>query len=250
MRNLHKNSREVEIPDCDVTHQALFSCLSKTELELFEQNKSCLFFTKGQHIFNEGHYPLGIYCIDAGKVKLEHSGEEGKMQIVRMAKAGNIIGYRALFCNEKYNASAVALEDTNICFVPKDVFTKALLSNSQLSLNFIKLLASDLRKAEDHITELAQKPVRERMARALLFLKETYGLEDDGVTINVILSREELADLVGTATETAIRLLSDLKSTGVVEFAGKKIKIVNYSSLAKAAHYYQSPDILRFNTSR
>lgn len=238
MKKAAKNNNETETQVCDVTHQSLFSCLSGAELDLFEESKSCLFFHKSQHIFNEGHYPLGIYCIDAGKVKLEHSGDDGKMQIVRMAKAGNIIGYRALFCCEKYNASAVALENTSICFLPKDVFIKVLISNSQLSVNFMKLLASDLRKAEDHITELAQKPVRERMARALLFLKETYGFEDDRATINVVLSREELADLVGTATETAIRLLSELKASGIVEFIGKKIKIINHSLLARAAHQY------------
>lgn len=222
-----------------MTHQSLFACLLPEELRLFDENKSCLTFKKGQHIFNEGNYPLGVYCIDAGKVKLEHSGEEGKMQIVRMAKAGNVIGYRALFCNEKYNAGAVAIEETNICFIPKDVFTTVLASNNQLAQNFIKLLAGDLRKAEDHLTELAQKPVRERMACALLSLKETYGFETDLATINVSLTREELADLVGTATETAIRLLSELKHEGIIEFVGKKIKILDLQRLTKTAHSYQ-----------
>jgi CRP/FNR family transcriptional regulator, polysaccharide utilization system transcription regulator len=239
---LKKSNRyqyDTDYPDCDVAHQSLFACLTPAELQLFDEHKSCLVFKKGQHIFNEGNYPLGVYCIDTGKVKLEHSGDEGKMQIVRMAKAGNIVGYRALFCNEKYNASAVAIEDTNICFVPKDVFNKVLESNNQLAHNFIKLLASDLRKAEDHLTELAQNPVRERMAKALLFLKETYGLEEDEATINVTLTREELADLVGTATETAIRLLSELRHDGIVEFVGKKIRISSLPRLVKAAHAYQ-----------
>ncbi len=232
--------RETVLPECDVMHQSIFSCLTAVELQLFDEHKSCLVFKKGQHIFNEGNYPLGVYCIDDGKVKLERSGDEGKMQIVRMAKAGNIIGYRALFCNEKYNATAVAIEDTNICFIPKDVFNTALQSNNHLAQSFIRLLASDLRKAEDHLTELAQNPVRERMAKALLFLKNTYGLEEDNATINIALTREEIADLVGTATETAIRLLSELKHEGVVAFCGKKIKITNMPVLIKASRCYQS----------
>lgn len=199
-----------------------------------------MFFKKGQPVFNEGHYPLGIYCLDSGKVKLERSGEEGKMQIVRMAKPGNLIGYRALFCGEKYNASAIAIEDTNLFFISKDVFFEVMQMNNNLTMTIIKILASDLRKAEEHLTELAQKPVRERMASALLFLKKTYGLENDNATINVLLSREEIADIVGTATETAIRLLSEFKNDGIIEFIGKKIKIANFTKLDKAAHGYQS----------
>ena len=240
MKSTYRRPVEKDFQECDVTHQSLFSCLSAEELQLFDAHKSCLFFKKGQHIFNEGNFPLGIYCVDSGKVKLEHSGDEGKMQIVRMAKPGNIIGYRALFCNEKYSASAVALESTNICFIPKDVFNEVLQSNGRLALNFVQLLATGLRKAEDRLTGLAQNPVRERMAKALLFLKETYGLEDDHATINVTLTREELADLVGTATETAIRLLSEFRNDGVVDFAGKKIKIVSLSDLIRTAHYHQS----------
>jgi CRP/FNR family transcriptional regulator, polysaccharide utilization system transcription regulator len=225
--------------DCDVSHQSIFKCLTPVELELFDQHKLCLFFQKGQPIFHEGSYPLGIFCIESGKVKLEHSGDEGKMQIVRMAKAGDIIGYRALFCDEKYNATAVALEDANTCFIPKDTFLNVLHTSNKLATRMINILAVDLRKAEEHLTELAQKPVRERMAKALLFLKETYGLEEDNATINVLLTREELADLVGTATETTIRLLSDFKSEGIIEFAGKKIKISNPAKLNKTAHYYE-----------
>lgn len=239
MKKTHKQSKDY-LPECDVTHQSIFSCLTPIELQLFDEHKSCLVFKKGQHIFHEGNYPLGLYCIDLGKVKLEHSGDEGKMQIVRMAKAGNIIGYRALFCNEKYNASAVAIEQTNVCFIPKDIFNKVLQSNNQLAQNFIRLLATDLKKAEDHLTELAQKPVRERMAKALLFLRETYGFEEDKCTINVALTREEIADLVGTATETAIRLLSELRQDGIVEFVGKKIRITNLPLLIRTAHAYQT----------
>lgn len=235
-----KNDLPENVVACDLTHQSIFSGLTKEELETFDTNKSCQTFKKGKHIFNEGHFPLGLYCIDSGKVKLEHSGEEGKMQIVRMAKAGDIIGYRALICEEKYNASAVALEETEVCFIPKDIFFKILQSNNKLSMNMIRLLAGDLRTAEDLLTELAQKPVRERLAKALLFLKEKYGFEEDKATINVSLSREEIADLVGTATETAIRLLSDFRSDNIIELNGKKIKIANLEKLIKTAHYYQS----------
>ena len=244
MKKKSVSAVENELADCDVSHKRIFSTLNTEELELFDKTKVCLFFRKGQSFFNEGSYPLGLYCLDAGKVKLEHSGDEGKMQIVRMKKGGDLLGYRALFCGEKYNASAVAIEDTNLFFIPKDTVFEVLKINHRLSMDMLRLLAHDLRAAENHLTELAQKPVRERLAKALLYLKETYGLEDDQSTINVQLSREEIADLVGTATETAIRLLSEFRQEGIIELIGKKISIADKSKLIATAHYYQPEMVL------
>jgi CRP/FNR family transcriptional regulator len=141
-----------------------------------------------------------------------------------------------LFCNEKYNANAVAIEDSVVYFIPKETFINALESNCKLAVNVIQLLAKDLRLAEDHLTERAQKTVRERMANAILFLSETYGFEEDNVTINVALTREEIADLVGTATETTIRLLSELKHEMVIDLVGRKIIILNKAKLYKSAN--------------
>lgn len=223
---------------CGARHKSIFCNLHIDELTAFNQNKSCMSFKKGQVIFSEGGHPLGLFCINDGKVKIEHSGVDGKEQIVRMAKGGDVLGYRALLSNERYNASAVALDDTDVCFIPKDPFFNVLKTNPGLSLDIIKMLSSELRKAEETITDLAQKPVRERMAEALLFLKETYGFEEDGQTINVILSREDIANLVGTATETAIRLLSEFKKDGIVESVGKKLRIANIEKLIKTANIY------------
>ena len=206
------------------------------ELAQFTASKSCMSFKKGQIIFNEGGHPLGIFCVNNGKVKVAHTGQDGKEQIIRMAKQGDMLGYRAMLSAERYNASAVALDDTEVCFIPRDTFFTVLKSSQHLSLEVIKLLATELRKAENNMTDLAQKPVRERTAEALLFLKETYGFEEDGATINVVLSREDIANLVGTATETAIRLLSEFKHDRIVEFVGKKIKILDMKKLVRTAN--------------
>ena len=240
----HKHAPYRVFGDCDLTHQSLFSCLSDQQMELFNQRKDCLFFPKGQPVFNEGSYPLGIYGIDKGKVIVEDSGDDGKMQILRLAKAGDLLGYRALFCHEKYNASAVAIEDSNLVFIPKDVFFEVLSSNMKLAMGIIQLLTNDLKQAENHLTELAQRPVRERLARGLLFLKETYGFEENSDTINVLLTREEIADLVGTATETTIRLLSDFKSEEIIGFVGKKIRIIDQNKLKRTANLYQPQSFL------
>jgi CRP/FNR family transcriptional regulator, polysaccharide utilization system transcription regulator len=227
-----------ECQSCGSRHKSIFCHLGIEELGTFNDTKSCISFKKGQVIFNEGNHPLGLYCVREGKIKLSHSGQDGKDQIVRMAKNGDVLGYRAMISGERYTASAVALDDSNICFIPRDSFFSVLKTNSGLSMEIIKMLSSDLRKAEQTITDIAQKPVRERMAEALLFLKETYGFEEDGATINVVLSREDIANLVGTATETAIRLLSEFKQDKIVEAIGKKIKLLDVDKLIKTANIY------------
>jgi CRP/FNR family transcriptional regulator len=108
--------------------------------------------------------------------------------------------------------------------------------NPSITSHLMQILSDDLKKAEHKITDLAQKPVRERMAEAILFIKETYGYEKDNATINVILTREELANIVGTATETAIRLLSELRQEKIIDFVGKKIKILNHTKLTELAN--------------
>jgi CRP/FNR family transcriptional regulator len=226
----------VDCKTCTSRKSSIFCQLDIAELAHFDDNKSCILYKKGQMIFHEGSYPSGVYCINEGKVKTIHIGMDGKEQIIRLAKDGDIIGYRALLSGGKYNASAIALEDSQICFIPKETFFNVVKANSNLSLKIINLLASELGKAEQTITDLAQKTVRERLAEALLLLKETYGLEADGATINITLSREEVASMIGAATETTIRLLSGYKQEDIISFVGKKIKILNMPKLVKAAN--------------
>lgn len=181
---------------------------------------------------------MGLYCINSGKVKLSQSGADGKDQIIRLAKDGDVLGYRALLSGDRYSNSATALDDSNICFIPKEVFFKLIEKNASLSLQVMRMLSENLKNAQQRITDMAQKPVRERLAEALLFLKETYGFEDDGVTLNVPVSREDLANMAGTATETTIRLLSDYKQEGMLELPGRKIKITNLPKLVKVANIH------------
>lgn len=233
-----KHNFHQDCETCGSRHKSIFCHLEMDELAAFSENKSCVSFKKGQPIFHEGSKPLGIFCVNEGKVKVTYSGHDGKEQIVRMAKGGDVLGYRSLLSSERYNASATAIDDTNICFVPRETFFDVLKRNPGLSMEIIKLLSMELKKAEQTITDFAQRPVRERMAEGLLFLKETYGFEEDGATLDVVLSREDIANLVGTATETAIRLLSELKHDKIVEFVGKKIKILDIEKLVKSANLY------------
>lgn len=212
-------------------------CNAKGEfIDEIDREKVDAVYKRGQYIFNEGGYPHGIYCIHEGKVKLSRIGEDGREMIVRLAKGGDIIGYKSLLGNNRFRSSAIALEDSTICFIPKETFFNVLKKDPNLSFSLMSLLSAELGFAENKIVQLAQKPVRERLAEALLFIKETYGLEDDGKTLGVQLSREEIANIVGTATESAIRFLSEFKKDRLIDLSGRKIKILNEEKLVRTAN--------------
>ncbi|HOZ51461.1 MAG TPA: Crp/Fnr family transcriptional regulator [Chitinophagaceae bacterium] len=198
--------------------------------------KVCSAYKKGETIFKEGTRPHGVYCVNYGKIKLSQMGDDGKEQIHRLVKAGDPLGYRALLSGDFYSSSAIAIEDCGVCFIPKELFLGILQKDVSLSMEMMKLLSDDLKKAELQITHLAQKPVRERVAEALLFIKETYGFEEDGKTINAMFSREDIANIVGTATETAIRLLSEMNKDHIIQLSGKKIIITDLAKLVKTAN--------------
>lgn len=231
-----KTFEHVNCAHCERMGGGIFCGVHTTLLERISDSKTCSVYKKGQIIFHEGGHPFGLFCLNHGKVKLSIIGDEGKEQIVRMVKDGDVLGYRSLINGERYKASATALEDSQVCFIPKDVFMEALRSDSNLAMEMMKILSTQLREAELKLTHLAQKPVRERLAETLIFLKETYGFEADSHFIDVNLTREEIANLVGTATETAIRLLSELNKEGVIELAGKKIGIRNLRELIRVAN--------------
>ena len=198
-------------------------------------SKGCTWYKKGQVIFHEGAYPSGIYVINNGKVKVFKLGLEGKEQIVRLADKGEILGYRSLIGGDKYAATAAVFEDSMVCFIGRETLFKLIETNPLLSMKIMELLAIDLKKAENRMTHLAQDTVRERLAQTLLLLKETFGLREDDFSLNVSLSREDLSNIVGTATETVIRLLSEFQKDKLIKLNRKHICILDSNGLLKVA---------------
>ena len=230
-----------EIPYCETCQarvKSIFSEISKEDVEKLSLHKGCNFHHAGQILFQEGGYPAGLYCINRGKVKLYKVGRDGEEHIVRMAKDGDVVGYRSLISGTPYAASAEVLEEATICFIPKSTFLNMLKESPSFNARVMELLCHDLATAEQRELSLAQQSVKERLAETLLMLKEFYGLEDDGVTLKGTLTREDFANIVGTATETIIRLLSEFKAKGIIELDKKKIKVLNSSALLRITHIF------------
>lgn len=225
---------------CGSRKGSLFSDITPEELESLDLHKTCILYKKGQTLFYEGTRPMGLFCINTGKVKIFKITSDGKEQILHLTKPGDFIGYRALISEEFYSSSATVIEEAAICYIPKADFLKLLNSNPLFFKKMIKKLSDDLGVMEQRLVTIAQKSVRERLAATLLMLKETYGMEGEAKStlIDIALSREDLANIIGTATETVIRLLSEFKNQELISLQGKKIKVLDSQGLLKEADFY------------
>jgi len=206
---------------------ALFHNLQPEEKEKIRENFSCTFFRKGEIIFRDGEKPTGLVCLYKGKVKLFKEGVGGRDQIVRMAKPVGFIGYRALFADENHNATAQAIEDSLVCTIDTNCLFEILNINAPLTFHILKSLATELGFSNSRTVALTQKHIRGRLAESLVFLRDTYGMEDDGKTIKVYLSREDLASLSNMTTSNAIRTLSNFCNENIIELDGRRIKVID-----------------------
>ena len=234
------NRTATKIPSCENcdNDNKIFCSLSKFEKEELSDNKGSNFYKKGQAIFYEGNQSHGLYCIYKGKVKLSKLGENGKEQVIRFAKSGDILGYRAIFSNEPYQATATVLEDSHICLLSKDKFMSLISQNFNMSWKTMQLLSENLKNAEQHLINIAQKTVKERIAEALMLLHTTFGFLNDGRSLDIQINRSEIADIAGTTTETTIRTLAQMNKEGVIELQGKKIMIPDLKALSRVAGLY------------
>lgn len=187
-------------------------------------------------LFHEGTRPLGVFCINSGKVKVYRLGADGKEQIMKISTGGDVLGYKALISEEHYPVTAETLDDCTICFVPKHDFLSLLSENPEFNRKILQAVCHELGLMSEKLTNLAQKSVRERLAISLLMLKDTYGIEGEkNEAVEINLTREDLANIVGTATETLIRLLHDFKEENLISTKGRKIKVENVKGLVKVA---------------
>ncbi|WP_396148489.1 Crp/Fnr family transcriptional regulator [Flavobacterium sp.] len=219
---------------CIVREFSSLKALNKEELLKMANCKTSYTIKKGEPIFEEGESVNGIYCIKDGVCKLSKLSANGKDQIVKLVKPGELLGQRSMISDEPTNLSAVALEDMEVCFIPKSEILGFFNNNNQFSMNVMKTICGDLKESDDHMVSMAQKTVKQRLAESLLYLEETFGKNEDG-SLHIQLSREELAGMIGTATESCIRLLSEFAKNGLVNLNGKRISILDKNKLKRMA---------------
>ncbi len=192
--------------------------------------RKCRHYKKKEEIFNEGTYPNGIFFIHSGKVKTYKINEDGKEYITGIYAAGDFIGYTAVLEDTNFTESAAALEDSEICMINRADFTHLLYSNREVANKFIKLLSNNLVEKEDRLLSLAYNSVRKRVAEALLMLFSRNGNNINDPNL-IFISREDLSNVVGTATESLIRTLSDFKEEGLIDLKAGQVKILDVRKL-------------------
>ncbi|MDR2206073.1 MAG: Crp/Fnr family transcriptional regulator [Flavobacteriaceae bacterium] len=209
--------------------------LSKEDYEKMKLSKRQIHFNKGDVIFEDDEQPEGVFLIKIGTAKLSKSGAYGKEQILRFIKEDDLLGYRSLLCGENFQAKAEAMTDMETVFFPAEIFLHLLEVDSKLSYAMLRKIAYELGESSNMITFLAQKTVRERLAEILILLEQKLGTDPEGF-IKISLTREEIANLIGTATESAIRLISEFKADNLIEVDGRNFKILNHQKLIKLGH--------------
>lgn len=207
--------------------------LSEEEKNVLRKNLFIQHYKKNEVIYSEGDVPTHMLCLISGKVKIFKDGISGRTQIIRVIKPVEYFGYRAYFANQNFVTAAAAFESSVICKIPIELIYQWMSTNNKLAMFFIKLLAIDLGISDQRTVNLTQKHIRGRLAEALLFLKDSYGLEEDGATLSIYLSREDLANLSNMTTSNAIRTLSTFASEKLIAIDGRKIKVIDEERLRK-----------------
>ncbi len=222
----------------DFHSESILHDLPAEDLGTLTRNKTEQVYKKGEIIFREGAYPSGLFYVSEGKVKKYKVDKLGREQIIYVANAGELIGYHAILAEDRYPDSAAALEPSRIAFISKEDFLQALQQSKVLGKKLLKTLSHEFAVLANSLSLFAQKSVRERLALQLVVMREKYKHRtqpDQPVEIN--LSREDLASLVGTARENVVRILTEFKEDGIVETKGRKIIVKDVHRLIRIADY-------------
>ncbi|HBG42506.1 MAG TPA: Crp/Fnr family transcriptional regulator [Porphyromonadaceae bacterium] len=222
-----------DIIDISSSLSEIWRILTEDQRELVRESAEIVHYKKGQMIYVEEEQPSNLICLLKGKVKIFKTGVGGRTQIIRMIRPVQYFGYRAYFARESYVTSASAFENSTVCLIPMELIEDFVRKDGNLAIFFIGHLSVDLGIADQRAVNLTQKHVRGRLAEALIFLRESYGLEEDGATISIYLSRDDLASLSNMTTSNAIRTLSTFVDEHVITIDGRKIKIIDEEKLRK-----------------
>lgn len=231
---LKKLVKDIDCTTCQNLALSSFCTLKKDELSNLNHHKVTHRVKKNQIIFHEGDAAKGLHCVHQGKIKLYKTLNDGTAQILRIAKDGELIGYRGLLGDGRYIATGVAIEESVVCFIPKERIFELIHNNIKFTMELMSRFAEDLSMAENKSVSFVQKDTRARLAEALLLLEKSFGINANG-QINIVLTREDIASIAGMATETAVRVLKEWEEEHIVLLEKKFIKINNANKLYSLA---------------
>lgn len=222
----------------DFKSGSILADLPEHDLELLMARKFEQVYKKGEIIFREESYPSGLFYIARGKAKKYKVDRDGREQILYVANTGELLGYQAILSGDNYPDSAAVMEDSLIIFIPKEDFLMAIRQSDVLNRRLLKTLSHEFEVLTNGLTMFAQRSVRERLALQLIVVREKYKVNfEPGMSVEINMSREDLASLVGTARENVVRMLSEFKAEGILETKGRKIIILDVKKLIRTANY-------------
>ena len=229
---MSKKSKEAAI-DLSSKLTDIWRFFTEDEREMIKESARIVHFKKNEIIYLEGEMPNYLMCLLKGKVKIYRTGVGGRSQIIRLISAIQYFGYRAFFAREPFVTAASAFESSTICLIPMALIERLLRNNARLAMFFIQMLSVDLGISDQRMVNLTQKHIRGRLAESLITLRDSYGFDQDGATIAIYLSREDLANLSNMTTSNAIRTLSNFADERIISMDGRKIKIIDEDTLRK-----------------
>lgn len=223
---------KVDCGQCGNKDKSIFCELEEKGLQSISDQKIMNTYKKGQVLFHEGNPAFGVYCISSGKIKLTKLSESGKEIIISISGPGDIVGSQHIVKAGLNDVTATALEETKICFIDREFMNKTVKAEPSCAMELVSHLTSDALKMHDRMAHFSHKNVRERVAYLLIDLARSYGSETpQGTRLGIQLSREDMAGMLGIASETLIRELSILKEEGVIEQDGKTIILLKKNEL-------------------
>tara|TARA_Y100000385_G_C12971509_1_gene584237 strand:- start:273 stop:974 length:702 start_codon:yes stop_codon:yes gene_type:complete len=229
-----ENYKDDRCENCLIRQLNALKSLNKDQLKRISESKVSKSIKKGDAIFEEGEKLNGVFCVRNGVSKLSKMSDNGKDTIIKIATRGEILGQRSVITEEKTNLSAVAVNDMEVCYIPKVHLLEGISNNPSFTKAILLQMAENLKLSDNGTVNIAQKTVKQRLAEVILHLDKNFGVDAEGFIV-MTLTREEIANILGTAKETCIRTLTSFKNQGYIFTDGKRIKIKDHNALLKLA---------------
>lgn len=211
----------------------LWNTLNEEQFKVLLKHLNVRKYKKSEIIYKNDEKTANMWFLVHGKVKIYKDGISGRNQIIRAIKPMEFFGFRAYFAEEDYKTSAMAIDACTVAYIPMETFMQLLKTNYNIGIFFIKYLSVAMGESDERTINLTQKHIRARLAEALIYLKNSYGLEEDGYTLSIYLCREDLANLSNMTTSNAIRTLSAFANEKLIAIDGRKIKIIKGEELLR-----------------